>query len=381
MMKSLPLLVAAAILCAGCGNEAPPPAPPPPDVAVGAVVQQDVPIYMELVGQTSGKEDIEIRARVEGYIDRVAYTEGSVVRKGDLLYVVDPKPYEASLAGAKGDLATWQARLDKAKNDVTRYTPLAAKQAVSQQELDNAVAAQAAATAQVDAGKAAVDTANLNLSYTRVTSPVDGLAGTTKVKAGALVGRGENTLLTTVSTLNPILFRAGIAEAEYLRLRQQLQKSGASADLKSIPIDLVLADGTTYTQKGSIQLAERAVDASTGTLMIQFQFPNPDSLLRPGQYGRARFVVERLTGAMLVPQRAVQEMQGTYSVAVVSGDGTVAFHNVKVGPKTDALWVIDEGVKPGDRVVVEGLQRIKDGMKVTPREVTKQASTEPGETK
>jgi membrane fusion protein (multidrug efflux system) len=211
-------------------------------------------------------------------------------------------------------------------------------------------------------------------------SPVNGLAGTSKVKTGALVGRGENTLLTTVSTVDPIVFRAGIAEADYLRLRQQLQKSGATADLKSVPIDLILADGATYAHKGNIELAERAVDASTGTLMIQFRFPNPDGLLRPGQYGRARFVVEELTGAMLVPQRAVQEIQGTYSVAVVSGDGTVAFHTVKVGPKTDAQWVINEGVKPGDRVVVEGLQRVKDGMKVTPREVTKQA-TAAGETK
>jgi membrane fusion protein (multidrug efflux system) len=373
MMKTLPLFVAAALACTACDKAAPPP-PPPPEVAVGPVVQQDVPIYSELVGQTSGVEDVDIRARVEGYIERVAYTEGSVVRKGDLLYQIDPKPFEAAVAGAKGDLATWQARLDKAKNDVARYTPLAAKQAVSQQELDNAISAQQAATAQVEAGRAAVDKATLDLSYTRVLSPVDGLAGTTKVRTGALVGRGENTLLTTVSTINPILFRAGIAEADYLRLRQQLQKSGAAADLKSIPIDLILADGTTYAHKGNIELAERAVDASTGTLLIQFRFPNPDGLLRPGQYGRAKFVVERLNAAMLVPQRAVQEMQGTYSVAVVSGDGTVAFRNVKVGPKMDAQWVIDEGVKPGDRVVVEGLQRIKDGMKVTPREVTKQAS-------
>jgi membrane fusion protein (multidrug efflux system) len=371
-MKILPVLVAAALACTACDKPAPPP-PPPPEVAVGSVVQQDVPIYDELVGQTSGIEDVEIRARVEGYVERVAYTEGSVVRKGELLYVIDPKPLEAALAGAKGDQATWQARLDKAKNDVARYTPLAAKQAVSQQELDNATAAQAAATAQVEAARAAVDKAALDLSYTRITSPVDGLAGTTKVKTGALVGRGENTLLTTVSTINPILFRAGIAEADYLRLRQQLQKSG-TVDLKSVPIDLILADATTYAQKGNMELAERAVDASTGTLLIQFRFPNPDGLLRPGQYGRARFVVQRLTGAMLVPQRAVQEMQGTYSVAVVGGDGTVAFRNVKVGPKMDTQWVIDEGVKPGDRVVVEGLQRIKDGMKVTPREVTKQAA-------
>jgi membrane fusion protein (multidrug efflux system) len=378
-MKSLPLLLVATLFCAACDKPEPAP-PPPPEVAVGPVVQQDVPIYNEMVGQTFGVEDVEIRARVEGYVERVPYTEGSVVHKGELLYVIDPKPFEAGVAGAKGDLATWQARLDKAKNDVARYTPLAAKQAVSQQELDNATAAQQAATAQVEAARAAVDKATLDLSYTRILSPVDGLAGTSKVKTGALVGRGENTLLTTVSTINPILFRAGIAEADYLRLRQQLQKSGATADLKSVPIDLILADGNTYAHKGNIELAERAVDASTGTLMIQFRFPNPDGLLRPGQYGRARFVVEQLTGAMLVPQRAVQEVQGTYSVAVVSGDGTVAFHNVKVGPKTDAQWVINEGVKPGDRVVVEGLQRVKDGMKVTPRDVTKQASAG-GETK
>src|SRR5215831_4908192 len=250
MMKSLPFILATAVVCVGCSKE-PPPAPPPPEVAVGTVVQKDVPIFTEMVGQTSGAEDVEIRARLEGYVDRVAYVEGSVVRKGDLLYVIDPKPFEAALAGAKGDLATWQARLDKAKNDVARYTPLAAKQAVSQQELDNATAAQQAATAQVEAARAAVDKATLDLSYTRITSPVDGLAGTTKVKTGALVGRGENTLLTTVSTINPILFRAGIAEADYLRLRQQLQKSGATADLKSVPIDLILADGTTYAQKGN----------------------------------------------------------------------------------------------------------------------------------
>ena len=256
----------AALFCAACDKAEPPPPPPPPEVAVGPVVQQDVPIYNEMVGQTSGVEDVDIRARVEGYIDRVVYTEGSVVHRGDLLYTIDPRPLQAALAGAKGDLATSQARLDKAKNDVARYTPLAAKQAVSQQELDNATAAQQAATAQVEAGRAAVDKATLDLSYTRIMSPVDGLAGTSKVKTGALVGRGENTLLTTISTINPILFRAGIAEADYLRLRQQLQKSGATADLKSVPIDLLLADGTTYAQKGNIELAERAVDASTGTL-------------------------------------------------------------------------------------------------------------------
>jgi membrane fusion protein (multidrug efflux system) len=362
-------LVAVA-LCVGC-EKPPPPPPPPPEVTVGSVVQQDVPVVMELVGQTSGAQDVEIRARVEGYVEQVAFAEGTVVNKGDLLYRIDPKPFEAAIAGAKGDLATAQARLDKANNDVKRYTPLAKIQAVSQQELDNAVSAQQAATAMVEAGKAAVQKATLDMSYTRVVSPVSGLIGTTKVKAGALVGRGENTLLTTISIIDPIQFRAGIAEAEYLRFVQQVQKSGEQKDLKAIPVDLVLADGSTYSHQGHMELAERNVDASTGTLMIQFKFPNPQRLLRPGQYGKSRMVIEKRTAALLVPQRAVQELQGIYSVAIVSGDGTVAFRNVKVGPKMDTLWVIEEGVKPGDKVIVEGLQRVRDGMKVTPKEAAK----------
>jgi len=368
--RILPVTLVAVALCAGC-EKPPPPPPPPPEVTVGAVVQQDVPVVMELVGQTAGAQDVEIRARVEGFVERVAFAEGTVVNQGDLLYVIDPKPFEAAIAGAKGDLATAQARLDKANNDVKRYTPLAAIQAVSQQELDNAVSAQQAATAMVEAGKAAVQKATLDMSYTRVVSPVSGLIGTTKVKAGALVGRGENTLLTTISTIDPIQFRAGIAEAEYLRFVQQVQKSGEQKDLKAIPVDLVLADGSTYGHQGHMELAERNVDASTGTLMIQFKFPNPERLLRPGQYGKSRMVIEKRTAALLVPQRAVQELQGIYSVAIVSGDGTVAFHNVKVGPKMDTLWVIEEGVKPGDKVIVEGLQRVRDGMKVTAREAAK----------
>ena len=370
----LPLTLSAAILAAGCDKPQPPP-PAPPEVTVGPVVQQDVPVYLEVVGQTSGAQDVEIRARVEGFLERVAFNEGTVVNKGDLLYAIDPKPLQASLAGAKADLATAQARLEKTNNDVNRYTPLAKIQAVSQQELDNAIAAQAAARAQVDAGKAAVEKATIDLSYTRILSPVSGLIGTTKVKAGSLVGRGENTLLTTISMIDPIQFRAGVAEAEYLRAVQQAQKAGASRDLKSIPVDLVLADGSTYGHQGRAELAERAVDASTGTLMIQFKFPNPDRVLRPGQYGRARMVIEKRANALLVPQRAVQETQGTYSVAVVGGDGTVAFHSVKVGPRMDTLWVIEEGVKPGDKVIVEGLQRVRDGMKVTPKDApTKQAA-------
>jgi membrane fusion protein (multidrug efflux system) len=356
------LLTAAA---AGCGKKEAP-AGAPPEVYVSDVVQRDVPVYMELVGQTRGSQDVEIRARVEGYLDRVAFTEGSYVGKGTLLYQIDPKPLEAALANAKANLATAQARLEKTNTDVNRLRPLAEQQAVSQQELDNALSSQNAARAQVDAYRAAVDKATLDLTYTRITSPLDGLVGTTQVKAGNLVGRGESTLLTTVSQTNPILFRAGISEAEYLRLAKDVVAAGRRAD-KEAAIELLLADGTVHPHKGRVEAIERAVDPTTGTLAVQFTFPNPERVVRPGQYGRARFVVDTKKGALLVPQRAVTELQNLYSLAVVGEGNKVAFRNVKVGLRVDDLWVIEEGLKPGEKVVVEGLQRLRDGIVVSPK--------------
>jgi membrane fusion protein (multidrug efflux system) len=346
-----------------------------PEVYVADVVQRDVPVYLELVGQTKGSQDVEIRARVEGYLDSVNFTEGTYVSKGTLLYQIDPKPFEAALAAVRANLATAKARLEKTNNDVARYRPLVAQQAVSRQELDNAVSAQEAATAMVDAAKAAVDQATLDLGYTHVTAPLDGLVGTTQVKAGNLVGRGESTLLTTVSQMNPILFRAGISEAEYLRIAKRvLEKGERQAERETPAIELLLADGTVFPHQGRIDSIERAVDPTTGTLAVQFRFPNPEHLLRPGQYGRARFVVQMKTGALLVPQRAVQELQNLYSVAVVGPDSKVAFRNVKVGPRVDGLWVIDEGLKPGERVVVEGLQRVREGASVSPKPVPASSS-------
>jgi len=366
LIPALGLLAVAAPSCAK--REAP--AAGAPEVYVADVVQRDVPVYMEIVGQTRGSQDVEIRARVEGYLDKVAFTEGSFVHKGQLLYQIDPKALEAALANAKANLATAEARLQKANTDVNRLRPLAEQQAVSQQELDNALSAQDAARAQVDAHKAAVDKAALDLSYTRITSPIDGLVGTTQVKAGNLVGRGESTLLTTVSQVDPILFRAGISEAEMLRIaRDAEERRGAAAAREGGRVELLLADGSTYGHKGRLDAVERAVDPTTGTLTVQFSFPNPDRLLRPGQYGRARFVIEEKKGALLVPQRAVQEMQNLHSVAVVGAGNTVEFRNVKVGPRVDGLWVIDEGLKPGEKVVVEGLQRLRDGAVVSPKPV------------
>ena len=228
MKRALIVALSGLMAVAGCGKTVAP-AGAPPEVYVADVVQKDVPVYMELVGQTRGSQDVEIRARVEGYLNRVAFTEGAFVRRGDLLYQIDPLPLEAALANAKAQLATAQARLDKAKTDVNRLTPLAKQQAVSQQELDNALSAQDAARAQVDAQKAGADKAALDLGYTRITAPLDGLVGTTQVKAGNLVGRGESTLLTTVSQTNPILFRAGISEAEYLRIAKDVVATGKRA--------------------------------------------------------------------------------------------------------------------------------------------------------
>jgi membrane fusion protein (multidrug efflux system) len=358
----LGVLATVAALTAACEKPAAV-APPPPEVYVTQVVQKDVPTYLDLVGQTEGSQDVDVRARVEGFLESMNFREGSFVRRGSLLYVIDAKPFEAALAAAKADKATAQARLEKANNDVARYTPLVAKQAVSQQELDNARAAQDAARSQVDAGTAAVEKATLDLSYTRVAAPIDGLVGLTKVKPGSLVGRGESTLLTTISQLNPIVLRVGVTEADYLRVIKR-DPSRGGAEPTAAGIELSLADGTTHPQKGSIKTVERAVNASTGTLTLQLQFANPQTVLRPGQYGRARILMEMRTGALLIPQRAVQELQNLHSVAVVGADGKVAFRNVKVGPRVDTLWVIEEGLKPGDQVVAEGLQALRDGITV-----------------
>lgn len=359
----LAALIVAAGLSVACEKPAPPPAAPT-EVYVTDVVQQDVPIYLDLVGQAKGSQDVEIRARVEGFLETVNFREGSLVRRGDLLYTIDRKPLEAILAGAKAEQATAEARLEKARNDVARYTPLAAKQAVSQQELDNARAAQDAAVAQVEATKAAVEKSTLDLSYTRITSPIDGLVGTTEVKSGNLVGRGESTLLTTISQIDPILFQVAATEADYLRFAKR-QPTRAAADAPTgTGIQLTLADGSTYSETGKVNLVERAVDPTTGTLGLELSFANRDRLLRPGQYGRARILLETKTGALLVPQRAVQELQSIYSVAVVDASNKVAFRTVKVGLRVGSLWVIEDGVKLGDHVVVEGLQRIQDGMTV-----------------
>jgi membrane fusion protein (multidrug efflux system) len=373
-----PILVACFLLLTaiGCSKKEAPP-PPPPEVQVAEVVQRDVPIYIELVGSTLGSEDVEIRARVGGYLVSIDFDEGSFVRKGQLLYKIDPKPFEVAIDQAKANLATAQAALEKTDNDVARYKPLFAQQAVSKQELDNALSAQEAAKAQVDAHKAALAQAQLDLAYTTITSPVDGIIGTTQAKVGSLVSRGV-TLLNTVSQLNPILFRCAIAEAEYLRIARRAQQSGKPGD-KLANVELILADGTIFPHKGRLDAVERAVDPTTGTLTGQFSFPNPERILRPGQYGKARLVIENKEDALLVPQLAVQEIQGLYSVMVVKPHSTVEQRMVKAGERVGNSWIIDSGVKPGEKVIVEGIQKVQPGVKVVAQVVKTEQEISPDE--
>jgi membrane fusion protein (multidrug efflux system) len=358
------MLVALTIAGLGLGCEKAPPPAAPPEVFVAPVTQQDVPVYLELVGQTLGYQDVDIRARIEGFLETVNFREGSFVRSGDLLYQIDRKPLEATLAAAKAEQATAEANLAKANNDVQRYTPLVAKQAVSQQELDDARSAQAATHAQVEAAKAAVEKASLDLGYARVASPLNGLVGTTLVKPGNLVGRGESTLLTTISQIDPIKFRTAVTEADYLRLAKRFP-ARIGAEPVATNAELTLADGSVYAHRGKLSIVDRAVDPTTGTLSVEFLFPNPDFVLRPGQYGKVRQLLETKPNALLIPQRAVMELQNLYSVAIVDSAGKVAFKNVKVGPRVGPLWVIEDGLKPGESVVVEGLQKIKDGATVS----------------
>jgi membrane fusion protein, multidrug efflux system len=357
----------AALAITGCKKKEEAKAPPVPEVSVAEVVQRDVPIGGELTGTLKGFEDIEIRARVEGYLKAVSYKEGSEVKKGQPLFTIDDQPYKAKLAEAKGELARAQSALSKTTMDVNRFRPLAKERAISQAELDNAVSAQQAAQAQVEAAKANVEKATLDVGYCQLNAPLDGLAGQAQRKVGDLVGKGEPTLLTTVSSLDPIRVSVNIPEAIYLKYADRIGKVGEPppAPTPEQPgAELVLSDGSVYPERGYLVLVDRAVDPQTGTLHADLAFKNPKRLLRPGLYAKVLYQTEVRAGALLVPQRAVMELQGQYSVVVVNAEGKVETRNAKVGPRVGSLWILEEGVKPGEKVIVEGASKVKDGMQV-----------------
>jgi membrane fusion protein (multidrug efflux system) len=360
-----------AIGLSACARKQPPP-PPPPEVKAATVLQKDVPIFVEAIGQTRGSTEIEVRARVEGFLQSVNFKEGTPVRKGQLLYRIDPAPFEAALAQTKGRLAEAEAQLARAHQDVVRYEPLVAKNAISRQEYETAVAVERAAEASVEAARASSKGAELDLGYTKVLAPEDGLVGKTEVYPGTLVGRGQSTLLTHISQVGTIHVRFTIPERDYLYYarRQQERAGGNGGDDSKLPFELVLADGSVHAAKGQLVFVDRNVDPQTGTILLEAAFPNPGGIVRPGQYARVRAAVDLKQAAILVPQRAVSELQGIYNVAVVGGDDTVEIRMVKPAQRIGSLWVIDSGLKAGDRVVVEGVQKVRPGLKVKPETVT-----------
>ena len=388
-----------------------------PEVEVVQVAQQDIPISSEWIGTLEGLVNATIKAQVTGYLRQQRYTEGALVTQGQVLFAIDQRPFQAALDQAKGELAKAQGQLvqanaqlvqanaqlaqaeanqGKTQLDVDRFTPLAKAQAISAQDLDNAVqnnlaakaqvaaakagidvaqAAIVAAKAVVEAAKAAVATATLNLGFTTIQSPIAGIAGIATAQVGDLVGPNSGTL-TTVSTLDPIKVYYTASEQEYLTsVRHHPTATARAAVQTQAALELLLADGTTYPQKGTFFVADREVNVQTGAIRLAGLFPNPGNVLRPGQYGRVRAVTSQREGALLVPQRAVTELQGRYQVAVVDSENTINFRTVKVGERVGPLWIIEEGVHPGERVVVEGLQKVRPGMPVYPRPLGAAPST------
>lgn len=346
-----------ALLAAGCSPKGKPMAPA--QVGVTAVLQQDVPVVREWIASLDGFVNAEIRPQVEGYVLRQAYREGSAVRRGQTLFEIDPRAFKAASDQARAALARDKAARDKARLDVDRFTPLAAQKAISRQELDNAEAALRQAQAAVDASQAALDKASLNLGWTRVTAPIDGVAGIAKVQMGDLVN--GTRVMTTVSTVNPIKAFFSATEQEYRDWARDWAKGGGKGSL-----ELVLSDGSVYPRRGDPLLTDRGIDPRTGTILVAGTFPNPDGLLRPGQYGKVRAAVALARNALLVPQRSVWDLQGTSQVAVVGKDNKVEIRVVQTGARSGPLVVVEKGLNPGERVVVEGTQKVASGQLVTP---------------
>jgi membrane fusion protein (multidrug efflux system) len=361
------VLLAAGLLTAACNKtEAAKPAAPPPGVLVIAAVAHDEPVVAEWIGTTEGDVTAEIRPKVDGYVLRRAYTEGSYVRQGDLLFDIDPRQSQASLRQSEANLAQAEAALAKANRDVARFEPLAAEHAISQQELDNARSAQEAARASVGALRAGVEQSRLTLSWSRVVAPISGVAGIAQAQVGNLVS--PQTVLATISKLDPIRVSFPISEQEYLRYQ-------SDPAMRNAELEMILADGTVFPHKGHIALSGRDVGVKTGTITVVGLFQNPGNVLRPGQYAKVRAVTAMRRNAILVPQRAVNELQGDYQVAVVGADNTAEVRHVKVGSRIGSMWLIEEGLSAGERVVIEGFSRVKSGMPVSPKDAPAATAT------
>jgi membrane fusion protein (multidrug efflux system) len=357
-------------LTAACGRqEAPaPPPPPPPAVVVSPVPAATVPLYREYVARTEARETVAIRSRVDGFIEKVLFEEGGQVKAGQLLFVIDQRPFSAALQEARGSLAQAQASLSKAKRDVARLQPLVAESAAPQVDLDNAESAVEFSLASIERAKAAIAIAELNLKFSEIRAPITGVIGKQEVTVGNLVSR-EQTILTSISSWDPMRTVFSLSEGDYLRLGQQRRDDNPFIPRKNAaPFELIMADGSFYPHRGYLSFLDRTLDLTTGTLNVYVSFPNPDRVLRPGLFGRVRVMVEAKPDTLLVPQRSVQVIQGVSSVLVVDSDGRVAQRVVTLGERFKDFFIVTEGLKPGERVVVEGVQKAIPGRKVRPTE-------------
>jgi RND family efflux transporter MFP subunit len=385
---AMSLIALALLAMTGCSKSIQAVPPQSMDVAVVQVEQRDVPIYSQWVGTLDGSVNADVKAEVTGYLLKQGYKEGSFVSKGQLLFQIDPRPFQAVLDQAKAQLEQARAQLvnaqanqRKSQLDVERYTPLAKDQAATQQDLDNAIQTNLAneatietSKASIKAAEAAVETAQINLNFTRIVSPIDGIAGLAQNQVGDLVSASSSAPITTVSTVDPIKVYFNPSEQEYLAFAKE-HPTAASREQhgRQTEIELILADGTTYSYKGSIEFANRQVDQNTGTIRIAALFPNPQNILRPGGFGQVRALIKIESGALLVPQRAITDVQGSYQAAVVDAENKVTIRNVKVGERVDNMWVVTDGLQPGERVITEGTQKVGSGVRVNPKIITAMA--------
>jgi len=368
-------LITGSLYLAGCKGKPHATAPAPPTVEVTTVTQADVPIYHEWIGVLDGFVNAHIRAQVSGYLLSQTYKEGDPIKKGDLLFEIDARPFQAALDQAKGQLAQAEAKLGKTELDVKRYAPLVKGKAISQEEYDDAVQANLEAKAAVLSAKAQVEQAQLNLEFTKITSPIDGIASIANGQIGDLVGPATGDL-TTVSTVDPIKAYYNVTEQAYLNFtRLFLTESDRYERMRQLEIELILADGSTYPLKGKIYAADRQISLTTGALRVAALFPNPNNALRPGEFARVRVKFDLATKSLLVPQRAVTELQGNYQVAVVDAENKVHIQPVRVGERSGPLWIIQDGLHPGERVVVEGVQKVREGTVVNATNAPPEAAT------
>jgi RND family efflux transporter MFP subunit len=371
------LPMALVLLLSGCSkpsSEAP--GFGPQEVLVTAVIQKDVPVVREWIGSLDGSVNADIRARVSGYLVSQNYKEGTLVHQGDPLFLIDPSTYEAVVEQSKSALAQSEANQLQAEQTEKRETQLFEQKVESAQNRDNAVQANVAAKAEVKAQQAALRQAELNLQFTKITAPVNGIAGIANPGIGDLVGPSDSQPLTTMSTVDPIKAYLKISEQDYLKFARRVEQARGVAGEMAPPVEIILADGTLYPHQGKFSAVDREVDQQTGTIRLAALFPNPDNVLRPGGFVRVRITVRKIPGALLVPQRAVNELQTTDEVAVVGAEDKVEIRPVKTGERVGTLWVIEEGIKPGDRIIVEGAQKVRNGQLVKPMPWTPSAITQ-----